>query len=277
MSYKIIIDSGCDIDENIKNNQNICQVPLKICIGDEEFLDDDHLDTVQLLNRMKNSPEPPRTASPSPQDFLEKYDGEEKIFVVTLSSKLSSTFQHAVMAKKMYLQEKRDKFIHIFDSMSASVGGALVSMKIQELIKDNNSETVIVEKVNQYIKNLKTLFVLESLENLIKSGRINKLVGKIASVLSIKPIMGGVDGQISLVEQVRGSKKALRRLVDLIGELGENLEDKVLGIAHCNCLEKAEHFKNEVLKKYNFKDIIIVPTKGVCTVYANEGGIIIAF
>lgn len=196
---------------------------------------------------------------------------------MTLSSKLSSTFDHAVMAKRMYLQEKRDKFIHVFDSMSASVGEALVSIKILELIKQNKPETIIVGKVNQYIKDMKTLFVLESLDNLIKSGRINKLVGKIASVLSIRPIMRGVDGNISLVEQVRGSKKALRRLVELIGELGENLEERVLGIAHCNCLEKAEELKKQVLKRYKFKDIIIVPTKGVCSVYANEGGIIIAF
>lgn len=277
MSYKVITDSACDIDEKLKANKNFHQVPLNIYVGESEFLDDDQLDTLELLKEMKNFPEAPSTASPSPYDFLEKYDGEEGVFVVTLSSKLSSTFNHAVMAKKMYLKEKKEKFIHIFDSMSASVGEMLISMKILELIKENKSEKVIVEKVNHYIKNMKTLFVLDSLDNLIKSGRINRLVGKIATVLSIKPIMGEVDGQIGLIEQVRGSKKAFRRLVELIGELGDNLEEKVLGIAHCNCLEKAEEFKNEVLKRYNFKDIIIVPTKGVTTVYANEGGLIIAF
>jgi len=277
MNYKLITDSGCDSDEELKKNKNFHQIPLSIYIGDSEFLDDDQLNVLELLDKMQNCPEAPSTASPSPCAFLEKYDGEESVFVVTLSAKLSSTFNHAVMAKKMYLQEKKKKFIHIFDSMSASVGETLVSMKILELIKENKPETVIVEKVNQYIKNMKTLFVLDSLDNLMKSGRLNRLVGKIASVLSVKPIMRSVDGQIGLVEQVRGSKKAFRRLVELIGEFGDNLEEKVLGIAHCNCLEKAEEFKNEVLKRYKFKAIIIVPTKGVTTVYANEGGLIIAF
>ena len=171
-----------------------------------------------------------------------------------------------------------NKFIHVFDSFSASVGETLISMKISELIAKGYENSSIVDKTNEYIKGMKTLFILESLENLIKTGRITSFKGKIASLLSIKPIMGATDkGEINLVENVRGSKRAFRRLLELIGEKGERFEKKILGIAHCNALERALEFKEEVQKRYNFKDIIVVDTAGISTVYANDGGLIIAF
>ena len=147
-----------------------------------------------------------------------------------------------------------------------------------ELIEEKLENHTIVDKVNRYIKEMKTFFVLESLDNLIKSGRLSKVKGKLASVLNIKPIMGeDGTGNIREVEKVRGSNKAIRRLIEIIGEQGERLEEKVIGIAHCNALEKARHMKEEILRRYRFKDIIIVNTAGISTVYANEGGIIIAF
>jgi DegV family protein with EDD domain len=182
------------------------------------------------------------------------------------------------MAKNMVLEEIGDKFIHVFDSLSASIGETLVSLKIYELAKRNLDDSEIVDKVNQYIKEMKTFFILESLDNLIKAGRISKLKGQLASALSIKLIMGGSEkGTIKLVDKVRGSKRALRRLVDIIGEQGEKLEERVLGIAHCNCLERALELKEKIQQKYKFKDIIIVEMAGLSTVYANEGGIVIAF
>ena len=125
---------------------------------------------------------------------------------------------------------------------------------------------------------MKTFFILESLDNLMKAGRISKIMGHIASALSIKPIMGGDEnGTIKLIEKVRGSKRAFKRLVEVIGEQGEGFEDKILGIAHCNALDKAEELKKRIEEKYKFKEIIIVETAGLSTAYANDGGIIIAF
>lgn len=112
----------------------------------------------------------------------------------------------------------------------------------------------------------------------MKAGRVSKVMGHIASVLSIKPIMGDDgDGTIRLVEKVRGGKRAFKRLVEIIGEEGDGFEDKILGIAHCNALNKAEELKRKIEEKYNFKQIIIVDTAGLSTAYADDGGIIIAF
>lgn len=151
-------------------------------------------------------------------------------------------------------------------------------MKIFDLIQKNYDKDDIVSKTEEYIKDMKTFFILESLDNLIKAGRIGKVMGQIATKLSIRPVMGSNDdGTIRLVEKVRGSKRAFKRLVDIIGEQGEKIEEKILGIAHCNALDKAENLKKEIQKKYNFKGIIIVETAGLSTAYADDGGIILAF
>lgn len=277
LNYKIVADSSCDLNQQLKEKMDIGLVPLKIDVEDKSFVDDHSMDVKELLSAMKNSNEPVRTSSPSPGDFLSQYEKGENVFVVTLSSALSSTYSNAVLAKNIAL-ETSNKFIHVFDSLSASVGETLVSLKIFELIQKNFNPKEIVKKVEEYIEGMKTFFILESLDNLMKAGRISKTMGHIASMLSIKPIMGGdEDGTIKLVEKVRGSKRAFKRLVDIIGEQGENFEDKILGIAHCNALEKAEELKRSVEEKYNFKEIIIVETAGLSTAYANDGGIIVAF
>lgn len=277
VKFKIVADSSCDLDEELKEKLNIGLVPLKVDVEHYTFIDNESLEVGKLLDAMKNSNKPIKTSSPSPGDFLKEYEKGENVFVVTLSSALSSTYSNAVLAKNIAL-ESSNKFIHVFDSLSASVGETLVSLKIFDLIQENFTPKDIVKKVEEYIKEMKTFFILESLENLMKAGRISKVMGHIASVLSIKPIMGDDgDGTIRLVEKVRGSKRAFKRLVEIIGEEGDGFEDKILGIAHCNALNKAEELKRRIEEEYNFKEIIIVETAGLSTAYADDGGIIIAF
>jgi DegV family protein with EDD domain len=278
MGVKIVADSSCDLNEELKRELGITLVPLTLQVGDNSYRDDENLDVKALLKEMAECPDSPRTACPSPNDFIKAFEGPESVFAVTLSSALSGTYESALLASRMLLETAEDKFIHIFDSCSASVGETLISIKIFELAKRSCDNFQIVEKVNEYIKEMKTFFLLESLENLIKNGRLNKIKGTIASLLNIKPVMGSTeDGNIRLVESVRGYKRAFKRFVEIIGEQGEKLDEKVIGIAHCNCLERAEEFKRELMKRYRFKDIIIVETAGLSSVYANQGGIIVAF
>ena len=188
---------------------------------------------------MKNSKSAPKTSCPSIQDFLDRFRDKDNIFVVTLASSLSGTYNSAMQAKAIIQEEFKNKFIHIFDSMSAVIGETMVHLKIHECLKRNLRNTEVVERVSKYIKEMKTFFLLENLDNLIKSGRINPLIAKAANILNIKPIMGDDNGNIRLVDKVRGYERAFKRLVDIIGEEGSRLEEKVLGIAHCNCIERA--------------------------------------
>lgn len=278
MDIKIVADSSCDLTENMKKELNADIAPLILQLEDKKYIDDENLDIKQYIKDMGECKTAPKTACPSPEDYIKRYEGKESVFVVTLSSKLSGSYNSAVLAKNLFVEDIAHKFIHVFDSFSASAGETLIALKINELAKMNFKEMEIVDKVSSYIKGMKTFFLLESLEHLAKAGRLNPIIAKVANMLSIKPIMGSTDeGTIRLVEKTRGYKKALKRFVEIIGEEGTNLEEKVLGIAHCNCLDRALQFKEEVLKKYKFKDIVIVEMAGLSSTYADDGGLVIVF
>ncbi len=278
MQYKIIADSSCELTDKMKSEIDIEISPLSLQLQDKIYVDDENLNVLDYVNEMKKCPISPKTSCPSPQDFMELYKGEESIFAVTLSQELSGTYNSAVLAKNLYLEENKEKFIHVFNSKSASVGETLIVLKIDELAKLGLPEEEIVSQVNTYIKEMKTFFLLESLEHLAKAGRLNSLVAIIASLLAIKPIMGSTDeGSIRLVHKVRGYKKAFKKFVDTIGEEGTDLSTRILGIAHCNCLDRAIAFKEAVLQKYSFKDVFIVEMAGLSSTYADDGGLVIAF
>ncbi|MDP4090060.1 MAG: DegV family protein [Bacillota bacterium] len=277
MDIKIVADSSCDLTREMKVELKVDIAPLVLQLGGRSYVDDEELDVREYVKGMAECETSPKTACPSPQDYIKRYQGPESVFVVTLSNHLSGSYNSAELAKSIFQDDGPKKFIHVFDSLSASIGETLVALKIHEYARKNLSELEIVDKVSSYIKEMKTFFLLESLEHLAKAGRLNPIVAKVASVLAIKPVMCGEEGHIKLFEKVRGYKKAFGRLLDIIGEVGKNLEDKILGIAHCNCPERALQFKEEVLKRYKFKDIIIVETGGLSSTYADNGGIIIAF
>ena len=278
MSYRIIGDSSCDLNRELEEKLNISLIPFKIDVDDKSFVDNKELDVSELIRAMKNSPNPVRTSCPSPGDFVEEYKKYDNIFVIAISSQLSGTYNSAVLAKEMIKEEYPDKFIHVFDSKSASIGETLIAVKINELMEKGLSNEEVVKKTEEYIESTRTFFILESLDNLIKNGRISKTKGLIANVLNLKPIMGSDDdGNIQLIENVRGSKRVYKRLVEIIGESGEKLEEKVLAISHANSLERAKGLKKDIMDKYNFKDIILVEQAGLSTAYANEGGIILVF
>lgn len=278
MDYKIVADSSCDLNEEIRENVDISLIPFNISIDDKEFTDDANLDVDEFVKEMKSSPNPIKTSCPSPGDFFEKFKEAKNVFAVTISANLSGTYNSAIVAKDMALKEDPNKFIHVFNSKSASIGETLIALKIDELIKKKLSNLEIVESVEKYISEMKTFFISESLDNLIKNGRISKTKGLIASVLNFKPIMGADDeGNIHLVENHRGSKKSFNRLVEIIGDTIYNFQDRVVAISHANALDKAIDLKNKLEQRYNFKDIVIVETKGLSTAYVNDGGVIISY
>ncbi len=278
MKYKIVADSSCDLTEEMRKSMDIEIAPLTLQIADKIYIDDEALNVSEYVKALDESPEAPKTACPSPDDFLKRYNGDESVFVVTLSSELSGTYNSAVLAKNLYLEENDDKHIHVFNSRSASVGETLIALKVDELAKNGLTEVEIVDKVEEFIGGMRTYFLIESLEHLAKAGRLKSYVAVIASLLAIKPIMGATsEGTIRLVHKVRGYKKAFLKFVDTIGEDFTDFSDRILGISHCNCLDRAIEFKEKVLEKYNFKDIFIVEMKGLSSTYADSGGLIISF
>lgn len=277
MEFKIVADSSCDLNSELEKYMDVKLVPFKIDIDDHSFIDDKNINVQKLIKEMNSSPNPIKTSCPSPGDFVKEYMDSENVFVVTISEQLSGTYNSAILAKDMVKEEHPDKFIHVFNSRSASVGETLIAMKIKECIDEKLSNIQIVEKVENFIDGMKTYFISENLDNLIKNGRISKTKGLLINALNIKPVMAATpDGNITLVDKARGSNKAFKRLVEIIGETGIKFEERIVAISHANALQKALDLK-ENLKKYNFKDILIVETKGLSTGYVNDGGVIIAF
>lgn len=275
---RIVADSSCDLTEDIQQKMDITLVPLTITVGNRHFKDDETLNIDEMLTEIDSTTDVPRSACPSPQDFMNAFIEKGSVFVVTITAALSGTYNSAVLAKELFLQEQQDKFIHIFDSKGSSVKETLIAMKINELILNGKSENEIVLEVEQYITKMKYFFQLGSLDTMIKNGRISKLKGMLAGVLNIKPILYATpNGEAELFENVRSEKKSVQRLVEIVGEHCTDFSDRILGISHCYAPEKAELLKKEIESRYNFKEVFIVPTKGLSSLYVAKGGVTIGF
>ncbi|GMQ57628.1 DegV family protein [Vallitalea sediminicola] len=279
MNFKIVVDSSCDITNKMKQNMNVEITPLTIELEGTRYRDDDSFQVDEFVQEMNASTNVPKTACPSPAEYIDRFAGEEEnVFVITLSSKLSGSYNSAEIAKDIYLSENDNKNIHVFDSLSASAGEVLLTLKIDYLAKLGKTYTQIVDSISNYIKEMKTLFVLNKLDNLVKTGRMSLVKAAIANVLNIKPVLASNGkGEIIMINKGRGINKAISKMIAAIGETKDNLEDSLLVIAHCNCFKRANSIKEKVNDTYNFKDIFIVEMKGLSSTYANDGGIVIAF
>ena len=274
--YKIIIDSCGELSEEMKENGHFANVPLTLQVDDAEIVDDMTFDQADFLKKVAASEESPKSACPSPDAYMQAMDCDaDHIYVITLSSQLSGTYNSACLAKDLFLEDHEDKKICVIDSKSASVGESLIGLYIASCEEAGMDFETVVENVGNYIENQHTFFVLETLETLRKAGRLSNLKAKLASTLNIKPIMGSTEeGSIQQLAQARGMNKALDRMVQSMMEVTKNCENRVLAISHCNCRERALQLKEKIEKVASFKDIFIVDTAGVSSMYANDGGII---
>ena len=278
MSYKIIGDSCLDLTADLKKDPHFQIIPLTLQVGNTHVIDDETFDQKSFLELVKSSSECPKTACPSPELYKEAFECDvDQIFVITLSEHLSGSYNSAVLGKRLYEEEHGNdgKKIAVLGSDSASSGQLNIALYIQSLCQASLPFEEIEEKARTFIKNMKTYFVLESLDTLRKNGRLTGLQAFFATALNIKPVMGATSGVIIKLDQARGINKALARMVEIAIKDGGDTRDKVLAIAHCNNPERAEYVKQEMLKHAVFKDVIIVGTAGVATVYANDGGIIL--
>ena len=281
MSYQIIADSCGDFTEQMKQNPIFKTVPLTLEIGSYSILDDENFNQLDFINRVNASSIGPKTACPSPEAFqkaIEESDADE-IYVVTISASLSGTFQSASIGLSLYEENGGTKKVHIFNSKSASAGECKLCLDIQELKDAGKSFEEVVEEVEMACDDLKTLFVLESLDTLRKNGRLSGIKSLLAGALNIKPIMGAVDGSIVQLGQQRGMQKALRKMMELAIERAggvEAVKTKRLVITHVNAPERAEQLKADFEKLAEFKEIVLTNAMGVSTIYANDKGIILA-
>ena len=278
MSFHIVADSCCELTADMKKRGNIEIAPLTLEVGGESILDDETFDQKYFLKRVAECPECPKSACPSPDYFRKSFlNGAERCYAVTLSAQLSGSYNSAVLGANLAQEENEDLKIHVFNSRSASIGETLIVKKIVECEEAGMSFERVVETVELYISTQNTYFVLENLETLRKNGRLSKTKALVASALKIKPVMGDTpEGDIVQLDQARGINKALMKMVDAIVNDAQHVENKTLAISHCNCPERAEMVKEALLERLAVQDVFVLDTQGVSSMYANDGGIIIA-
>ncbi|MGN0467080.1 MAG: DegV family protein [Lachnospiraceae bacterium] len=276
MKYKIVCDSCTDLTREDRQKEYFASVPLTLLVDDEEIIDDDNFNQKYFLDKVKECKGGPKSACPAPEVYMEEYKDADEVYVVTLSANLSGSYNSAELAKNLYFEEYGEKKIHIFNSKSASAGQYLIAKRIERLAKDGKEFEEIVENIEQYISEQHTYFVLETLDVLRKNGRLSKVQALLAGTLNIKPIMASTDeGEITKKSQVRGMKKALTKMVELIVEETKGIEEKEIVISHCNCPERALKVKDDLLALAKVKKIEIIETWGLSSLYACDGGIII--
>jgi EDD domain protein, DegV family len=218
----------------LRNRLDVTSIPLTIKAGQNEFTDNETLDLSRFMAEMKACAEKVSSASPSPFLYQKAIESAQDSYVVTISSRLSGSYASAVVGKTR--AEENGRFdTYIFDSKSASVGELLVAVKIRELLLRGTPKHHLIQTINHFIENMKTYFVLEPYDNLQKNGRLNRITGKLISVLNIKPVMGS-DGNenIALYAKPRGISQSIEKLLSLIEISGKKADGESLVISHCN-------------------------------------------
>ena len=278
MSYKIVIDSCGELLNEWKDDERIESVPLTLMVGGESIIDDETFDQKDFLKKVAACLECPKSACPSPERYMKAYECEaDHIYAVTLSSELSGSYNSAVLGKSLFLEDNPGKKIHVFNSKSASGGESLIAMKIVECEEKGLSFEEVIETVDKYIEEMSTFFVLENLETLRKNGRLSRVKALVASALKIKPVMGSTpEGSICQFDQARGMNKAIVKMVELVGEKGINIHEKIVAITYCNCPERAKMLEEAIRERLNPAKIVVMDTAGVSSMYANDGGVIVA-
>lgn len=278
----ILADSCCDLSPELLKKTQAKIAPLTITMDDTHYVDDGTVDIPPYLAAMKASKNPVRSACPSPDLYAEDIRATEgDCFIVTLSAKLSGSHNAASLGVQLAQEDMPEKKVHVFDSESASAGETYIALMIHDLIAAGKSFEQIVELVEEKIRSMHTLFVLDSLDNLVKNGRISRTVALLANVLSIRLLMSDDGhGAIKNISKARGIKGALGQMVETCRKHTEGLAaaSQRLVISYCNCPERARQVRDMIREKCPaIGEIILTPTSALSSMYANDGGIVIAY
>ena len=272
MNYKIVSDSASNL---LQGTQWYQSVPLKI-LGQQEYIDDGSQDVAEMVHHLKHFKGKSSSSCPNVSDWLDAFEGHQCIFAVTITQRLSGSYNAAVQAANTYREEHPDARIYVIDSMAAGPEMAMIVDKIRTLMDQGMDPDQVMEQVKDYQGHLYTLFCLESLTNLARNGRVNPTVAKLAGVLGIRVCGEAQQGQIVPIHKARGARKALNTLVEMIAERGFH-DGCLLRVAHCFAPETAQALGDAILEKFPGARFQMETTGVLCSYYAEQGGLMIGF
>lgn len=276
MKYKICVDSSSNLVNSYINDEKIGfkVIPLTIRVGKKEFVDDDNLNVASMLKEVEETKEQCSSSCPSPSDFLENYQNAEHVICITISKKLSGSFNSACVARDM--SENKDNIFVIDSKLTAGAMRLLVD-KAYELCKKDIDFDEIKAELTKYRDSIQLLFVLDKFDNLVRNGRMSKVTAFIAQLAAIKPLCYGDDGEIKIKEKIRTFKGVLKRLVHNIGVMCPVTKGRTCIISHTDNKESALFLKTLIEQEYEFDKIILDDNRGLCSFYALRGGLIVSF
>ena len=278
MKWKIIADSGCDYRslDNLAPDTEFVSVPLTIQVGETIYRDDAQLNIDQMMEEMYATTTASKSACPSPDDYMKSFEGADNIVVVTITGTLSGSYNSAEIAKKIYLEEHPDAKIHVIDSLSAGGEVDLLVRKLNHLVAEGLDFDQVLDAITAYQAKTKLLFVLAKVDNLVKNGRLSKLVGTVVGLLNIRMVgEASKTGTLELLQKARGQKKAIKAAFDELIKAGYT--GGHITIAHRNNDKFIEQFSALVREKFAHASIEVLPTSGLCSFYAEEGGLLMGY
>ncbi|WP_462412665.1 DegV family protein [Neobacillus sp. Marseille-QA0830] len=273
---KIITDSSADLPKHLIEKYNITVVPLTIMINNETYSEGVDLTPDEFFTKMFNSNELPKTSQPSPALFAEtfsRFNSDDQLLCLTISSGLSGTYQSASLGKDL-----SDANVTVFDTLAGSLGHGLQLIRAAELARQGRTMDEILKELTDYREKMTILVLLDTLENIVKGGRLSKFQGSLAKILNIKVILERVEGgKVEIKEKVRGKKRFHNRTMELIQEQSSDFSHTVFGITHTGNTEEAEAIKQELIERFHPKEVIVNYMGATMGTYAGKGGMIISF
>ena len=279
MTWRIVSDTSCDLftlEDGPDPEIAFMTVPFSIRIGDREYIDDEHISVEDMLTANENHAELAQTACPSPEDWREKFDTEDPVLAFTISSSLSGSYNSAMTARDMILEDHPERRIAVIDSKATGPETVLIIRKAVELIRAGQSFEQIEKTLVETAAKTHIIFALASYRNLIKAGRVSRLVGFIAGHLGFWGIgIGSDEGEIAMRGKARGQKSMVRLLVEEMGKIG--LADGQVVISHCQNEGAAAELKKQLEAAFRAVKVKIIPARGLDSFYAERHGLIVGF
>lgn len=273
MAFRIVADSSANVQQIA--GANYTTVPMKITAG-KEYVDDQDLDVAAMVHDLRLHKGKSGSSCPNVGEWLEAFGDAEYIFGLTISKNLSGSFNAGLQAAATYMEEHPGRKVFIIDSLSTGPEMMMIVDKILECQRNGDDFETTREKALDYANHNHTLFCLESMMNLARNGRVSMAVAKIASIIGIRVVGDARGGQITPVHKPRGAKGATGKLVEMIKERGFR-DGNLLRVAHCFGEKAALALKDAVLQEFPNTRFQLEPTGGLCSFYAEEGGLIIGF
>lgn len=278
MKWNIVADSSCEIFDHTTPSDDVKfnTVPFYITAGSRDFIDDANIDIGAMLDAMEEPDVVSRTSCPSPYTWFEQFEQADNAIAITISGNLSGSYNSAEVARQMIVEKHPEKKVAVIDSRSAGPELIFIIDNVMQAIAAGKSFEEVVDMATRMQQHTHVTFALCSFNNLIKNGRMNKLAGFIAGKLGFWGIgIGSDEGTIQIKGKARSRKKAVTAIVDDLRERAGAV--KTVLISHCQNIETAELLRAAILDAWADAEVRIMPTRGLCSYYAERGGLIVGF